>query len=423
MKTIKLGIGFATGRKNFRKVLNSYIKAWKMEHISHEKDVRISLNLFVAYDLDYLKTQSTDYTNLNQEIVDAFDDIVFLGVKNSLKSLENLKRNDEFGKEELKSVFGAGYAGKRNAILFAAVSNQMDYLLYLDDDEYPVAVTNNSGFCLWSGQCLLSEHLKAIADADYTNGYHCGYISPIPQIEFNEALGEQDFRVFIEAVSNDIVNWEKIKELMLSGGVTYASTDVLTRKQTENVEEISGCKFISGANLCINLTKPERTFPFYNPPGARGEDTFLSTMLHDRTVHKIPCYAFHDGFSTYRDLLEGVLPIRLLPVKATSPALVTRFLNACIGWVRYKPLLTYITKPDSFEQEMDKMEAALTATVPKMAEYFQNDRFMLVLPELKKYRKNVKKHYSQFVVTQKTWKKIIDVAQNSNYADKIAFSD
>lgn len=423
MKTIRLGLGFATGRKNFRKVLTSYIKSWEMSHIPHAEDVKISLNLFVAYDLDYLKTQSTDYTNLSQEIVDAFDEIVFLGAKNSQKSLERLKYSEDFGEDELKSVFGSGYAGKRNAILFSAIENNMDYLLYLDDDEYPVAVTNNNGFCLWSGQCLLSEHLSAIENADYTNGHHCGYISPIPQIEFNEKLGEQDFKAFIEAVSNDIVNWEKIKELMNSGGVTYASTDILTQRIIEDVPEIGGCKFISGANLCINLTKPSRTFPFYNPPGARGEDTFLSTMLHDRTVHRIPCYAFHDGFSTYRDLLEGVLPIKLMPVKATSPALVTRFLNACIGWVRYKPLLTYITKPDDFEREMDEMEAALTATVPKMAEYFKNDRFMLVLPELKKYRKNVKKHYKQFLTTQKTWEKIVDIAENGGHADKIAFPD
>lgn len=418
MKTIHMGIGFTTGRKNFRKVLNAHMKAWKMDYKLHREDVKLSLHLFVAYDVEYLKTQSTDYTNLSQDTVDSFDDIVFLGIKNSSTSLERLKQNDEFSAEELKSVFGAGYAGKRNAILFAAIENQMDYLLYLDDDEYPVAVSNNHGFCLWSGQRLLSEHLQTIANADYTNGHHCGYISPIPQIEFNETLREQDFRVFIEAVSNDIVNWDKIKKLMDSGGVTYASTNILIEKQVEDVLEIGGCKFISGANLCVNLTHPKRTFPFYNPPGARGEDTFLSTMLHDRIVRKIPCYAFHDGFSTYHDLLEGVLPIKLSPVKATSPALVTRFLNACIGWVRYKPLLTYITKPDRFELEMTEMEQALSITLPKLAKYFQNERFMLVLPELQKYRKNVKKHFQQFALTQDVWNRIVSHIENSNQGEE-----
>ena len=56
-------------------------------------------------------------------------------------------------------------------------------------------------------------------------------------------------------------------------------------------------KFISGANLCFNLKNYKNFPPFYNPPGARGEDTFLSTCLSECSVRKVPCYTFHDGFS------------------------------------------------------------------------------------------------------------------------------
>ena len=94
----------------------------------------------------------------------------------------------------------------------------MDYLLFLDDDEYPMAVTNTKGTCLWSGQRVFLSHLKEIVHADFTNGYHCGYISPIPQIIFNEQLREKDFRVFIKAISNDIITWESISNLMRTGG-------------------------------------------------------------------------------------------------------------------------------------------------------------------------------------------------------------
>ncbi len=411
MKKIRLGLGFATGRKSFRKVLNAHISGWKAV-LKKFPDLDVSLSLFVAYDLDYLNTKSTDYTNLSQEIVDALDDIVFLGAKNALKSIQYLTRREEFTKSELKSVFSPGYAGKRNAILFAALENQIDYLLFLDDDEYPVAVTNNNDFCLWSGQQVIYTHLREIQNADYTNGYHCGYISPIPQIEFNDTLTEGDFQAFIEAISNDIINWDNMKRLMDSGGVTYASKEVLINKEVKEVPEINKCKFISGANLCLNLTQPERTFPFYNPPGARGEDTFLSTMLHDRVVKQIPCYAFHDGFSIYNHLLDGVLPIQLSPITAQSPTIVTRFLAACTGWVRYKPLLVYITHPDEFEQEMDFMRKTLVETLPKLAEYFKNERFLSIIDEFDKYRKNVKKHYSQFILTQKTWEKLLNIIED-----------
>ena len=87
MKTIQLGIGFATGRKSFRKVLTAYIRNWTEARKQLPPEYKISLNLFVAYDTDYLKTQSTDYTNLSQDIVDQFDQIVFLGAKNALRSI------------------------------------------------------------------------------------------------------------------------------------------------------------------------------------------------------------------------------------------------------------------------------------------------------------------------------------------------
>lgn len=407
MKKIKLGLGFATGRKSFRKVLSAYIINWAAAREKIPSEWEVSLHLFVAYDLDYLDTKSTDYTNLSQEIVDMFDDIVFYGAKNAMKSIENLNKNGAFTSADLRSVFGAGYAGKRNSILYAALENQIDYLLFLDDDEYPVAVTNNHDLCLWSGQHLLLNHLQEIQKADYTNGHHCGYVSPIPQIDFNETLTEADFKAFIEAISNDAINWEHVKQLMETGGVTYASTDILRYQSKNEVPEVNGCRFISGANLCINLNQPRRTFPFYNPPGARGEDTFLSTLLHERTVHQIPCYAFHDGFHIYRHLLDGVLPTQLSPIKAISPDVVSRFLGACIGWVRYKPLLVYITRPDEFDHEMEMMYQTLLDTLPKLAAYFKNDLFEKVLAEFEKYRDNVKKHKKQFDLTLSTWDKLI----------------
>ena len=55
-KNIKVGIGFATGRKSFQKVLRTNIYNWKESGLVENK--RISLNLFVAYDLSYYKTKN-----------------------------------------------------------------------------------------------------------------------------------------------------------------------------------------------------------------------------------------------------------------------------------------------------------------------------------------------------------------------------
>ena len=404
-KVTKVGIGFATGRKSFQKVMKTYVYNWFESGLT--KDDNVQLDIFVAYDLKYHNTKKEDYTKISEEVKKLIDDTYFIGkieLENEMKYLINQKVIDE---TEAKLIFGSGYAAKRNAVLYFAIKNKVDYLLFLDDDEYPVAVTKTRSTAIWGGQQVLLTHLNNIKDADITNGHHCGYISPIPFVTFNDILTEADFSVFIEAISNDIINWESIRTIMNNGGVTYADTKILVTDTVEEVEEVNHSKFISGANLCINLTKPERVFPFYNPPGARGEDTFLSTCLHQHKVMRVPCYAFHDGFSTYNHLMEGVLPTKLKFVEADSNEIIDRFYRACIGWIRYKPLLIYITNRDNYDDKIEEMRKSLTATLPNICNYFKTNEFMKVLKELDNYDKDVKKHYDQFMETQRIWSKII----------------
>ena len=132
-------------------MLLSYISIWKETQKELPKGTDVKLSLFVSYDVNYQNTSSTDFTNLSQEIVDAFDQIVFMGAKNASRSISGLASQGAFSSDALKAVFGSGYAGKRNAVLFSAIEHHIDYLLFLDDDEYPMAVTNERDTCLWSG--------------------------------------------------------------------------------------------------------------------------------------------------------------------------------------------------------------------------------------------------------------------------------
>ena len=405
-KDIKVGIGFATGRKSFQKALRTNIHNWKESGLVDNKT--ISLNLFVAYDLDYNKTKIADYTNVPAELADQLDSSMFIGSASVKEEINYLVQKNVIDSTEAGKIFGKGYAAKRNALLYFAIKNGIDYLVFIDDDEYPMAVTNKHKTALWGGQDILSNHIKFIAQADITHGHHCGYVSPVPFVEFNDTFKEEVFRSFIEAISNEIINWDTLKGIMENGGVTYADVEVLTSGNATEVEEINHAKFISGANLCINLKNARRVFPFYNPPGARGEDTFLSTCLSERKVLRVPCYAFHDGFSTYKDLLEGVLPIRLKFIKADNEQVTSRFYKACIGWIRYKPLLLYITQPDCYEEKIKKMREQLYETLPKICRYFNEPDFINIAAEMEKYHKNVKKHYGEFVETQRIWAKIME---------------
>lgn len=404
-RPVKVGIGFATGRKNFKRVLRSYIHNWRESGLV--EDANVSLNVIVAYDLTYNKTVRSDYTPISKELTEHIDGAIFIGKEDISREKERLLENGIVSKMSSDGIFGRGYAAQRNAVLYMALKNKMDYLIFLDDDEYPVAVTNTKGVAVWGGQQVIYTHLAALKYADITHGYHCGYISPLPYLNYNDVLAERDFRTFIEAISNDILNWEKIKEVMGNGGITYADTGILVEKPFADVLEKNGAKFISGGNLGINLTQPKQIFPFYNPPGARGEDTFLSTCLSERRVVKVPCYTFHDGFSTYHHLLAGVLPISLKFIKADNPEIVRRFYNACVGWVRYKPLLTLITDPENYNEKINIVRFKLKETLPKIAEYFSEPKFMMLTDEFDKYDHNAIKHHRDFSVLKETWAEIL----------------
>ena len=414
-KEINVGIGFVTGRKSFLKVLRTYIYSWKECGLTTQPNLH--LHVFVAYDLRYNDTKSSDFTLIGKDLAREVEQIHLISAESLKAQAQQLVQRGVLSAQDAQLFFSSGYAAMRNAVLYEAVKCGMDSLLFLDDDEYPLAVTNNHGAAIWSGQQMLAKHLEAIKTADITNGYHCGYISPIPSIEFGERLPEADFRNFIEALSNDILNWDKIREIIRVGGVTYADTDVLMRNTPHEVEEVNGCKFISGANLCLSLRDAQQMSPFYNPPGARGEDTFLSTCLHDKKVVRIPCYAFHDGFATYNHLLNGVLPSQLKPICGDSRGIVNRFYNACIGWVRYKPLLLYITQRGQYQQRIAEMRGNLQSSLPAICTAFRRDDFNNVLSELDHYDAAVEEHYAQFLRTGEIWRTLCaDLAANGGAA-------
>lgn len=405
-KTIKVGIGFATGRKSFQKVLKSYVYNWKESGLV--EDENISLNIFVAYDTTYMNTNRADYIDINPEIDENIDGKFFISKDSVKQESERLIEGSVINSTEAARIFGKGYAAQRNAVIYNAIKNGMDYLIFLDDDEYPLAVTRSSKNAIWSGQHVLLNHIHNLAGADFTHGYHCGYISLIPFVGYDGIMNELDFCTFVEAMSNDILNWDNIKKVMNNGGVTYADKAILASDEVEEVQEINNAKFISGSNLGINLTDPRRLFPFYNPPGARGEDTFLSTCLGERKVVKVPCYTFHDGFSTYNHLLEGVLPIELGFIKADTQEIIDRFYEACIGWIRYKPLFMYITQPERYDESIARIRKQLEEVLPKVGEYFNQTKFMNILTELNKFDRNAATHYSDFAIARSGWSKTMD---------------
>ena len=98
----------------------------------------------VAYDLKYSDTKRTDYTNIREDVRELIDETCFIG--NTLMKAEIASMIDEgvIDENEANILFRKGYAGKRNSVLYMAMKSKIDYLLFLDDDEYPMAVSKQT---------------------------------------------------------------------------------------------------------------------------------------------------------------------------------------------------------------------------------------------------------------------------------------
>ena len=251
---VKVGIGFATGRKNFQQVLRTYVQSWKEGGLLDNE--KYSLNLFIAYDLTYKDATISDFKNIDPRLLEHIDTCKFIGKTSTKEDMDQLAEENIVSRREAQMLFAKGYAGLRNIVLFEAIKHGMDYLIFFDDDEYPMAVTNSEKNLTWTGQDLLSTHLKHIDKADITHGKHCGYISPIPYLEFDDRMTEKHFRTLVEALSNELVTWDRLKVIMKNGGVTYADPDVLSGEQ---VSEVAGSPIMPSSSRAPIFASTLRT--------------------------------------------------------------------------------------------------------------------------------------------------------------------
>lgn len=405
-KKVKFGIGFVTGRPNVCRIVNSYYEDMLNQVKKYKKEVEITI--FILFDMSYQQGRREEFYGINSEVYKNLN-IVYITPEDIGEEVKRLVARKDMNEKDMKFFFGHGHAKGRNTLMYYAVKNGMDYLLFWDDDEYPVAVLDENGKKKWVKQENILKHLNYMDEekADVTIGYHCGYISPIPYIDFTDDFTEQDMKDFIEAISNDIISWESIREKMTkNNGVTYADRDIANGIEAYEIKSIGAGKWVAGSTLCLNLNNEDKIPAFYNPPLARGEDTFFSTLLGNSKTVRIPVYHFHDGFLKYTEIMEGQYPKSLRKINVREEKVKSRFLKATMGWIKYKPLLLYISDKDSYQEKIQEMREKLEETVPKLNRVFSDTCFSDLIKELDKYDKDVKKHYNEYMKTNEIWKSL-----------------
>ena len=403
---INFGIGFVTGRSNVCRLINSYYKEI-MEQLQRYSR-RVNITIFILFDTTYQQTTREEFYNIKPEVYENIR-IKYITPEDIENEINKLNIENNMSIEDMRFFLGHGHAKGRNTVMYYAIKYKMDYLLFWDDDEYPVAVLKENNENKWIKQDNILKHLKFMdkEKADVTIGYHCGYISPIPYIDFSEKFTEQDLKEFIEAISNDIISWESIREKMHNNnGVTYANSEIAMGNGEYEIQSDGIGKWVAGSTLCLNLNNKNKIPAFYNPPLARGEDTFFSTLLEDSKTIKIPVYHFHDGFLKYTQIMDGIYPKNLRKINVKEDNIKNRFLKASMGWIKYKPLLLYIKDKEQYKKEIMDMEEKLADIVPKLNNIFNENCFSVLLDELKKYDQDVEKHYNEYIRTNEIWNKL-----------------
>lgn len=405
-KEINFGIGFVTGRSNVCRIINSYYKDM-LEQIQRY-DEKVKITIFVLFDTVYQQTPREEFYNIEPEVYRNIK-IKYITPEDIKEEIKKLAVRNNMNLEDMEFFLGHGHAKGRNTVMYYAIKNKMDYLLFWDDDEYPVAVLKDNGRNVWLKQDNILKHMEFMKKekADVTIGYHCGYISPIPYIDFNEKFTEEDLKEFIEVISNDIISWESIREKMKNNnGVTYANKEIANGNGAYEIKSDGIGKWVAGSTLCLNLNNRDKIPAFYNPPLARGEDTFFSTLLGNSKIFRIPVYHFHDGFLKYTEIMSGVYPKCLRKINIKEERIKSRFLKAAIGWIKYKPLLLYIKDKEKYRSEIDDMVEKLQIIVPKLNTIFNDNCFTALLEELEKYDRNVEKHYNDYKRTNEIWNQL-----------------
>ena len=404
--TIKFGIGFVTGRPNVCKIINSTYE--RLINQFKDLDKKVELTAYILFDLGYQFTTRVDFYGI---IPNVYRDLTirYITPEDIEEEKKKLIGREDFSKSDVDLFFGHGHAKGRNSLMYYALKDKIDYLLFWDDDEYPVACIKdeNTNEVTWKEQDNIARHLQYIEDADVSIGYHCGYISPIPYVELNEDVDEKKFSCLIEALGNEVVSWDSIREKFVKDkGITYANSKIANGEGAYEIKSDGIGKWVVGSTLCLNLRHIEKIPAFYNPEGARGEDAFFSTNLNDAKVIKVPVYHFHDGFLKYTNVARGIYPKTLRQIKSTEEQIEHRFFQASRGWIKYKPLYEYVTDREHYQEKMDETIENLKKGIPEVNKLFDNTDFNALLTDIQEYDKNVKKHYNEYNKTNEIWNKL-----------------
>ena len=155
-----MGIGFVTGRPNACNIINKYYKSILEQAKRYNENVNITI--FILYDIEYQQCVKEEFYKINPNVYKDLH-IKYITPENIEEDKKILRGRYGFTTKQADYMLGYGHAKGRNTLMYYALKRKIDYLIFWDDDEYPVAcVKRNDGEIDWIPQDNIIKHLENI---------------------------------------------------------------------------------------------------------------------------------------------------------------------------------------------------------------------------------------------------------------------
>lgn len=257
------------------------------------------------------------------------------------------------------------YGAYRNTVLFKALLDGIDYLLFFDTDVEPRVLTQLDGEdAQWQEIDFIGTHMRSLTkdDVSATTSEYSGYyiIPPMSFLGLGELLTGLGKGMALEYM-DDCHEHQCLKLGSVTSGLPKPTDKPL------------------GGNLGLNLKQAWRLAPFYSTiytfagltVKARGEDTLLGQAISGSRgkVMDVDLLIFHNTY----DGFPRVPDIRRKGIR-------DRFYWACLGWIGRNPFLSWYLDQVGHLQTDLRSETALQRIGlevggEKTAAYLQDPRF------------------------------------------------
>lgn len=399
----KFLIALNTWREHFEKtiwMINENIKFFK----SNEK---VKISLLINYDTSFKNIADEKFKIDENNYI--FENVDYFWIIQAIEYIDELKKIWLLESDINLINQNHWYWNKKNLLLLYAVKNNYDYILYYDDDEYPITCISEEWNDLkWIKTDLIGWHLKWIESwADITFWFWSWYISPIPTNIIEKIPFELSWNIWSALeIWTDVITKDKFSKIENIFCIPKKVPDI------EEVKEIEWSKLISWGNLCfsVNSVLNWKVPCYYFPPDARWEDSIMSMRLSKTNVYSVPCWIFHDSFQNYLEITDWIYPNNF-DFSLNNKEHYERFYSVFVWWLSYTPFLMKLKYKSDYEKFYNKMIDEIKKYEKQFLWLFSWLKNKLtngsIVCELEKFKDNVSLDFDKMIKADKVWEKVL----------------